>query len=63
LNGFEPGFMTTINRLRAQVDRLKADAQKQQQQEEKTRLQFMVALGLMFVLTLYLLTRKSKRVA
>ena len=55
------GFMTTINRLRAQVDRLKTDAAKQQQQEEKTRLEFMIALGLMFVLTLFLAIRTRKR--
>ena len=55
------GYMTTINRLRAQVTQLKADAAKQQQQEEKTRLQFMIALGLMFILTLFLVTRTRKR--
>ncbi len=57
------GFMTTINRLRTQVDLLKADAQKQQQQQENTKLKFIIALALLFVLTLYLLTRKSRRVA
>ncbi len=57
------GYMTTINRLRAQVDQLKADAAKQQQGQEKTRLQFIIALGLMFILTLFLLTRTRKRSA
>ena len=55
------GYMTTINRLRAQVTQLKADAAKQQQQEEKTRLQFMIALALMFILTLFLALRTRKR--
>jgi hypothetical protein len=55
------GYMATINKLRARVDQLKADTAKEQQQEEKTRLQFMIALGLMFVLTLFLAIRTRKR--
>jgi hypothetical protein len=54
------GFMTTINKLRQQVDQLKADADKQQQQAAKTRTIFIVLLVLMLVLVLYLLGRKNK---
>jgi hypothetical protein len=57
------GFMTTINKLRAQVDNLKADAEKQQQQEEKTKRLFIVALIIMSALIVYLIGSKSKRKA
>jgi len=55
------GFMTTINKLRAQVDALKADAEKQQQQEEKTKRFFIIALIIMSALIVYLIASKSKR--
>jgi hypothetical protein len=55
------GFMITINKLRNQVDSLKADAEKQQQQYEKNKLRFVILLILMFALTLLLLIRKSRR--
>ena len=54
------GFMTTINKLRAQVDVLKADAEKQQQQEEKTKRYFIIALIIIAVLILFLFSRKSR---
>jgi hypothetical protein len=53
------GFMRTINKLRAQVDQLKAGTEKQQQQEEKTKRYFIIALILMAILILYLIGRKS----
>jgi hypothetical protein len=57
------GFMTTINKLRAQVDALKSDAEKQQQQEEKTKRFFIIALIIMAALIVYLIASKSKRKA
>ena len=55
------GFMTTINKLRNQVDQLKADAEKQQLHYKKTQGLFILALIFMFTSILYLLTRKRKR--
>ncbi|MGZ3874390.1 MAG: hypothetical protein ACXVJD_15825 [Mucilaginibacter sp.] len=57
------GYMTTINKLRAQIDALKADAAKQEQQQEKTRNMFMIALILMLASILLLLTLRNKRKA
>ncbi len=57
------GFMNTINKLRAQIDTLKADAEQQQQQQEETRNIFVIVLILMFASILLLLTRKNKRKA
>ncbi len=61
--GSNIGFMRTINKLRAQVDQLKADAEKQQQQEEQTKRFFIVALILLTALIVYLIGSKSKRKA
>jgi hypothetical protein len=55
------GFMTTINKLRNQVDQLKTESKRQQKEQEKTKLRFIIILILMFASILYLLTRKSKR--
>ncbi len=54
------GFMMTINKLRDQVDLLKADELKQQQQFEKMKRKFIIATILMLALILYLATRKRK---
>ncbi len=54
------GFMTTINKLRDQVERLKAEAEKQQQQQEKTKHWIIIGLLIMLVALLILLSRKSK---
>jgi hypothetical protein len=43
-------FMNTINKLRGQVDQLKADAEKQQQQADKTRNLFIVMIILASIL-------------
>ena len=55
------GFMTTINKLRNQVDKLKTDAEKQRQEQEKTKRNFIIFLILMIASILYLLTMKNKR--
>ncbi len=55
------GYMNTINRLRTQIDRLKADADKQQQEHQKTRNNFIIALIVLAAIVLYLLSRKTKR--
>ena len=55
------GFMNTINRLRNQVDQLKADADKQERQQEKTQRLHIVVFIFMLMLISYLLFRKSKR--
>ena len=55
------GFMTTINKLRDQVDHLKADAEKQQAQNEKTKHLFIVVCLVMLALILWLATRRKKR--
>jgi hypothetical protein len=57
------GYMSTINKLRQQIDQLKADADKQQQEHEKTQKLFIIALILMFVSILFLLTRRRNRKA
>jgi len=55
------GFMTTINKLRDQVDHLKADAEKQQAQNEKTKHLFIVVFLVMLALILWLATSRKKR--
>ncbi len=57
------GFMNTINKLRGQVDAMKAEAERQQQQQEKTKNIFIIIIILMFASILFLLTRKSKHKA
>jgi len=54
------GYMTAINKLRNQVDQLKAAAQKQEEDEGKTIRSFIIALAAMLVLLLFLLTRPRK---
>jgi len=54
------GFMTTINKLRNQVDELKADAEKQQAAHEKTKHLFIGAFIVMLLLILLLATRRKK---
>jgi hypothetical protein len=54
------GFMTTINKLRDQIDLLKADAAQQQQEQDKTVRWLIVLLVIMLATTLYFATRKRK---
>lgn len=55
------GYMNTINKLRAQIDELKADAQEQQQQQEKTRnMLIIIVLGLSALVLLLLIFRRRK---
>jgi len=54
------GFMNTINKLRNQLDQLKAGAQKQEQQREKTLLLYIAIFILMLASILYLLIRNRK---
>lgn len=53
------GYMTTINKLRRQLDELKADAQTKQRQYEKTQGLFILIVIGMVSLILYLLARKK----
>ncbi|HEY8781394.1 MAG TPA: hypothetical protein VIM16_07270 [Mucilaginibacter sp.] len=53
-------FVTTIKKLRKQVQQLKADAAIQQQKYQKTKNMFIIGLILMFVLILYLFSWKRK---
>jgi len=55
------GFMNTINKLRNQVDQLKADAEKQEQQQQKKQLFYILIFILMLASILYLLARKRKQ--
>jgi LPXTG-motif cell wall-anchored protein len=57
------GYATTINKLRAQVDQLKADAGKQQPEIEKEQRIYMIAIIVMLALILLLIFRKRKRTA
>jgi hypothetical protein len=57
------GFMTTINKLRDQIEQLKAEAVKQHRQQEKTKLLLIIVFILMLASCLYLATLKSKRKA
>ena len=54
------GFMTTINKLRDQVDHLKAEPVKQQREHEKTKHWIIIILLIMLVAILIPLSRKSK---
>jgi len=51
------GYMNTINKLRNQVEQLKAASQKQDEDEAKTIRAFVVALALMLVFLLFLIAR------
>lgn len=57
------GFMTTINKLRKQVDLLKADADKQQRRSGKTEGLLIVILVIMLASIFYLVSGKRKRAA
>lgn len=52
------GFMTTINRLRQEVEQLKQDALKTRQQQEKTQQTHIIVFVLMLGSILFLLLRK-----
>jgi hypothetical protein len=54
-------FMTTINRLRDQVEHLKADAEKQKQQHKKSRDLFIIAFIVMLGLILWLISSKRDK--
>ena len=55
------GYMNTINKLRTQIDVLKADAEEQQRQDEKTRKILIIAvLALSALIFLMLVFRKRK---
>jgi hypothetical protein len=54
-------FMNTINRLRDQVDHLRSEAEKQEDQEEKTQRIRLTVFICMLALILFLSIRKSKR--
>lgn len=54
------GFMTTINKLRNQIDQLKAEAEKQQQEHEKFKHTAIIAFIVMAAIILYLATRRRK---
>ncbi|MCR8556826.1 hypothetical protein KXD93_04205 [Mucilaginibacter sp. BJC16-A38] len=56
------GYMTTINKLRTQIDLLKADAAAQEQQEGKTRSTLIITIiGLSAIILLLLFIRRKKR--
>ena len=55
------GYMNTINRLREQVDQLKAETIKQTKTHNKTERFYIAALILMLASILFLLTRISGR--
>ena len=57
------GFMTTINKLRQDNDRLKAEAIEQQHQHARTKNIFIIVFVLMLASILFLVSRKSKRKA
>ncbi|WP_259069220.1 hypothetical protein HDF24_13475 [Mucilaginibacter sp. X4EP1] len=54
------GFMTTINKLRNQVDQLKVDAAKRQQEHDKTVSWLILLTVILLVTTIYFATRKRK---
>ncbi|MDB5007677.1 MAG: hypothetical protein JWP45_2070 [Mucilaginibacter sp.] len=54
------GFMTTINKLRNQIDQLKAEAEKTQQEHEKLKHIGIIALVIMGAIILYLATLRIK---
>lgn len=53
-------FMSTINKLRQQIDQLKTDAEKQQKHEDKTRNIFIVIIILTSILLLFSLRRRRR---
>jgi hypothetical protein len=57
------GFMNTINKLRNQVDQLKADAVKQEEQQQKTQRLYIIVFIIMLGTILFLLFRKVKKMA
>jgi hypothetical protein len=54
------GYMTTINKLRGQIDTLKADALKQQKENDALRRNFIIAVIVAGLLVLLLLRRRKK---
>lgn len=54
------GFITTINKLRNQVDQLKADAAKRQQAHDKTVSWLILLTVILLVTTIYFAIRKRK---
>lgn len=55
------GFMTTINKLRKQVDWLKADNKKQQQHYQRMQNIFIIVLIVLLALVILLLRRKRSK--
>ena len=55
------GYITTINKLRNQLDVVKAEAKSQQLAQEKSRRMFIVSLILMLLLILALLAIRRKK--
>jgi hypothetical protein len=56
------GYMNTINKLRAKLDEVKADAAEQEQQEGKTRSTLIIVIiALSTIILLLLFIRKKKR--
>ncbi|GAC1302992.1 MAG: hypothetical protein NVSMB24_08390 [Mucilaginibacter sp.] len=55
------GFMMTINKLREQNDKLKADAEKQQEHQQSTLHTFIVIAVLLFAVVLFLIFRNTGR--
>jgi hypothetical protein len=54
------GFMTTINKLRNQIDQLKAETEKQQQEHEKLKHIAIIVFIIMGTIIVYLASRKRK---
>jgi len=54
------GFMYTISRLQQQTDRLKADADKQQLNLERTKRSYIAVILFLLAVILYLLIRNGK---
>jgi hypothetical protein len=54
------GFMTTINKLRNQVDQLKADEAKEQQDHDKTIRWLIIWFVIILAATVYFATRRRK---
>lgn len=57
------GFMTTINKLRQDNDRLKAEVADHQHQQARTKNIFIIIFVLMLASILFLVSRKNKRKA
>jgi hypothetical protein len=56
------GYMTTINKLRNQLEKMKADAAKQQHENDDLRRNFIIAVIVAGLLVLLLLRRRKKPV-